>query len=954
MTRIPSLFYSLVIFIVAFCTCLHTSAQWKQETNGIYGGSVSQFTSVGSTLFLASNLGGVFRSTDNGVTWTKVSAGIPNVNLVNCVSIGARVFVATFDRLYYSDDSGETWSPTTTLPGSIRALLVKGTTLLAGINDKGFYFSNDSGVTWTPSNTGLTNLSIECLHVSGSNIYAGTWNSGTPFLSTDNGATWTEIKNGLPNFSVSSITSLGTEVFMSTALGAIYKTNDNGANWNFVTTLSSVGSVYLLTIGSSIYASTFDHGIRISDDGGNTWRSPVSGLPSLAYDVGGRNPFFQFGPRIFATVHPGAVYVTSDNGATWSRTNTGLTSTSVTTILVDGAQTWAASNDGVFTSSDNGATWLQTSLEYPFGDQNSLYEKNGKLFIGGNDPWGTGISPVFISPDGGATWSNRPINTGTANSEQITCFESIGSNIYASTTNLSTTGTAKVFLTTNDGNTWSNITNTLSSKRISSMATNGSTLFVGTLDAGIFSTQNNGTNWTQSLPTENIVRLHQDAGLIYAASYAGGLYISPDNGSTWSKKTIPGGQLFEVLAQDGKIFAVSGNGIHLSVDGGDTWRNINGNLPTQLAYALAISGTRMLASSGLSNGLWSAALDMLTLLPQSITFGSLSPVTFGAGPITLSATASSGLPVTFTSSNANVATVSGNVVTITGAGTTTITALQVGNTTYATAAAVDQTLTVNKAAQTITLNATTLDLSAGTINLAPMSSANLVITYTSSNTAVASVTGNALKVISPGSTTITATQAGNANYQPVSTTAVFTVNKAEQQILFNEFTTTRISAAAIPLTATSSSGLAITYTSSNTQVATVDSNMLNIVGYGTTTITASQSGNGIYNPATDVTHILEVERDAIEVFNVVTPNNDGAHDFLKIKFIEQYSNFVYLYDRWGNAVFETSGYDNDEPLKRFNGTANVGDTHALNDGTYFYVIDLGLSKKVTGFFELMR
>ncbi|MCA6402768.1 MAG: VCBS repeat-containing protein, partial [Cytophagales bacterium] len=82
------------------------------------------------------------------------------------------------------------------------------------------------------------------------------------------------------------------------------------------------------------------------------------------------------------------------------------------------------------------------------------------------------------------------------------------------------------------------------------------------------------------------------------------------------------------------------------------------------------------------------------VFPQTITFPALSNKTFGDAPFTLSATASSSLTVSYASSNTSVATVSGNTVTIVGAGTTTITASQAGNTNFAAATSVPQTLTV--------------------------------------------------------------------------------------------------------------------------------------------------------------------------------------------------------------------------------------------------------------------
>jgi uncharacterized protein YjdB len=80
---------------------------------------------------------------------------------------------------------------------------------------------------------------------------------------------------------------------------------------------------------------------------------------------------------------------------------------------------------------------------------------------------------------------------------------------------------------------------------------------------------------------------------------------------------------------------------------------------------------------------------------QTITFGSLGDSVVGDPPFTLGATASSGLTVSYTSSDPNVATVSGSTVTIVGAGTTTITASQSGNANYNAALDVQQSLTVN-------------------------------------------------------------------------------------------------------------------------------------------------------------------------------------------------------------------------------------------------------------------
>jgi hypothetical protein len=88
---------------------------------------------------------------------------------------------------------------------------------------------------------------------------------------------------------------------------------------------------------------------------------------------------------------------------------------------------------------------------------------------------------------------------------------------------------------------------------------------------------------------------------------------------------------------------------------------------------------------------------------QAISFTLTSPVTYGVAPITLTATATSGLPVSFTLVSGS-GVLSGDVLTVTGAGTIVIRADQGGNTNYNAAPPVQQTLVVTPAPLTVTAN----------------------------------------------------------------------------------------------------------------------------------------------------------------------------------------------------------------------------------------------------------
>jgi hypothetical protein len=92
---------------------------------------------------------------------------------------------------------------------------------------------------------------------------------------------------------------------------------------------------------------------------------------------------------------------------------------------------------------------------------------------------------------------------------------------------------------------------------------------------------------------------------------------------------------------------------------------------------------------------------------QTIMFPDLGTQSYGVAPITLTARASSGLPVTYVV-NSGPATVSGSTLTITGVGSVKVQASQVGNTNYSAATPVSVTFTVNKAVLMVTASTQTM------------------------------------------------------------------------------------------------------------------------------------------------------------------------------------------------------------------------------------------------------
>ena len=280
------------------------------------------------------------------------------------------------------------------------------------------------------------------------------------------------------------------------------------------------------------------------------------------------------------------------------------------------------------------------------------------------------------------------------------------------------------------------------------------------------------------------------------------------------------------------------------------------------AIAAGIATITVTTTDGSKTATCAVTVTAATVAVTGVTLNKTTlPLTTGTSE-TLTATLAPANPtnpsVSWASDNSAVATVDANGnVTAVAAGTATITVTTVDGS--KTASCVVTVSGVAKTAQTIsglsnitkTVGDAAFDLSA---------TASTAVTYVSSNTAVATISGSTVTIVGAGTTTITASAAGNDTYNAApDVTATLTVNKIAQTISGLTDLTKTIGDADFNLAATASSGLSVTYASSNTAVATISGSAVHIVGIGTTTITASQTGNDSYSAATPVTATLTVE-----------------------------------------------------------------------------------------------
>lgn len=270
---------------------------------------------------------------------------------------------------------------------------------------------------------------------------------------------------------------------------------------------------------------------------------------------------------------------------------------------------------------------------------------------------------------------------------------------------------------------------------------------------------------------------------------------------------------------------------------------------------------------------------------QTIICDSIPVKTLGDPDFSTGATASSGAFLKVYSSNLAVATVTkDNVIHIEGPGTTTFTFLQIWNNEY-NGAVLQKTFTVKLSDpphQSIVFPALP-QKSVGDEDFDPraIATSGLPVTYTSSDTTVASIVNGKIHIKKSGTTTITASQAGNETYNAASNAiqilTVAGINKKDQTINFGALPNKYVGDTDFDPGATASSGLPVTYSSSDTLVASIISNKIRLKKAGVTTITASQTGNEEYNAAVEVSQILTVSvlADSIKWYKIKSKQYPG-------------------------------------------------------------------------------
>jgi photosystem II stability/assembly factor-like uncharacterized protein len=610
------------------CSMVIGSVKIDPKNPSIVYASTGEAT-AGSYQFKFSGGGcGILRTTDGGTSsWTRIGnatlptsygsqAGIRDVFIDPATAGSASstmLLAATMGGLYRSTNSGSSWSrvltgraaPVVSLPAQptkfFSAAGSNGVTTIPAAS-RGIYSSTDGGNTWTilPALPGVDNTLMERVELATS---AAKPNS-----------VWAAVENGTDQ----SLLGLfrwddDTQKWTSLSTTTLYAA-DSRQNLGNVT-----GSMLLLAVDPADANRIYIAGNRAyrSTDGGATWST-------MAKEIHDDWRGFTIDPsnvnNLWAATD-GGIYESTDHGDTWTSRSfglnisqffSGISADSKGLVIMggtqdDGSHVYGGSAiwDGFF-GGDGGYTAInqqKPSVQYATAQ------------------WNPAIGGLDLTRRSGTSFTNR-LSTGINSSEPATFLPPViidpndGNTLY--------TATDRIYRSTNEGTLWTPITGSLTAQRFSTSAvisialsSDSKTLWAASDDERVWVSQNNGATFTEVSPPKTtwflsrvIIDPADSKHVLVLTSGYGVPHVreTTDAGTSWKNIT---GSLPDVPANSaaflpgGTIIVGTDIGVYQTTDDGATWQAGPTGLPaiivTDLLYLPAIN-TLIAGTHG--RGMW--------------------------------------------------------------------------------------------------------------------------------------------------------------------------------------------------------------------------------------------------------------------------------------------------------------------------------------------------------------
>lgn len=576
------------------------------------------------TLYVATHrhkeAGGFFKSTDGGRRWRE-SPELKNEALHSLAQADANpnvLIVGTFNGMFRSDNSGDTWTqlPTASTPGlvHVESLAIDPRTVNTIYAGTWYlpYKSNDGGQTWRSIKNGIIDDSdIFAIDIDPRDPNHVIASACSGIYETKNGGEqWSKVQ-GIPSQSrrtraIVQHPSIAGMVFAGTTEG-FWLSNRGGADGSWMVTTSRQLEVNSITIHPSrpqtIYIGTNNYGVMVSNDGGKNFMPTNGGYSGRFANVilaDRETPNRIYAATINTTTGGGFLFVSTDNGDTWRPSMRSMPPRLISYAILqderDANLIYLGTNLGVYRSLDRGASWAPV--------------------------WTAPKAPAKGAKKKGAPAKPAPTTAAKKASDTVrraqTALNAAGYKVGVPDGRAGAATTAAVRKYQGDRHLPVNgKLDDVTLKSLGISRTDGAdpslelvvlsdavNALVQTVDAetqqplllaatnlGLYRSLDPTKGW-QKLPygsnydprTSCISTDSQHPETIFVGTAASGVLVSRDAGKTWQRVSgIPTDAPVNTIAQDSgrsnKIYVGTKQSFYMSSDGGTNWSRRGGNLP---------------------------------------------------------------------------------------------------------------------------------------------------------------------------------------------------------------------------------------------------------------------------------------------------------------------------------------------------------------------------------------
>jgi photosystem II stability/assembly factor-like uncharacterized protein len=604
----------------------------------------------------AGTIGGIFRSTNAGRTWT--SAGLtgppsstaawpPSLPGATALVVDPRspstVYATRNDRwqnggvtytrpLFKTTNGGRSWH---TLAVKGLPVAITPTTLYAAAEGNRLLRTTNGGRSWASADEGLPRSYLWTFAYDPShpaNVFAAMGPDGL-FASEDGGAHWRPLRMGVPHSAVTAVavSPASSQMIVAGADTGLMQSLDGGRTWRMLDAamgghdrdrnyMQVTSLLFDPQDVRTLYASTDCAGLFKSADGGARFLPVNSGLaPKCPWDYSvAIDPLT---PRTLYAAEPQRGMLKSiDGGDRWQLIDDGLNISSVTSVVVDPGRpktVYAAARTlGLFESTDAGTHWhsLRTGL--------------GRVDVVAVDPSdpqhllaaGLGLA---LSRDGGRTWVHSTLGS-----------RDVGDVVVDGNAALAAAGNG-VYGSSDGGRSWRVLgPPALSPVAVALAPGHPLTLYAGgdgegvSRAGGLYRSTDGGASWVRltdalDVDVSAIAVDPRTPSTLYLGTFGagGGIFESTDGGATWQRQS--GSPAWHTRARDGTrltptlgitslvvdpaepstLYAATGwDGVFRSSDSGRTWHRFDAGLASEAVSALALDPTGRRLYGGVEAG----------------------------------------------------------------------------------------------------------------------------------------------------------------------------------------------------------------------------------------------------------------------------------------------------------------------------------------------------------------